>query len=65
MALLSQHIDKEDNILYPMADERIPEADQKKLEKGFEKVETEIIGQGTHEEFHRLLHSLKEEYLKE
>ena len=65
MALLSQHIDKEDNILYPMADARIPGADQKELKKEFEKVETEKIGKGKHEEFHRLLHILKEEYLKE
>jgi len=64
VALLSQHIDKEDNILYPMADMRISEADQKELEKEFEKVETEKIGKGKHEEFHRLLHRLKEEYLK-
>jgi hypothetical protein len=38
---------------------------QKKLEKEFEKVETEKIGKGKHEEFHLLLHKLKEEYLKE
>jgi hemerythrin-like domain-containing protein len=65
MALLSQHIDKENNILYPMADKRISEAGQKELEEGFEKVEREIVGPGRHEEFHRLLHSLKEEYVKE
>jgi len=65
VALLSQHIDKEDNILYPMADARIPGADQNELEKEFEKVETEKIGKGKHEEFHKLLHRLKEEYLKE
>lgn len=65
VALLSQHIDKEDNILYPMADARIPGADQNELEKEFEKVETEKIGREKHEEFHRLLQRLKEEYLKE
>lgn len=64
-ALLSQHIDKEDNILYPMADARLSPADQGNLEKGFEKIEKEIIGAGRHEEFHKLLHRLKEEYLKE
>jgi hemerythrin-like domain-containing protein len=56
-SLLSQHIDKEDNILYPMADARISGADQNELEKEFEKVETEKIGKGKHEKFHRLLHS--------
>lgn len=63
ISLLSQHIDKEDNILYPMAEDRLPEAKMKELEKGFEKVEKEIIGQGGHEEFHKLLHRLKELYL--
>jgi hemerythrin-like domain-containing protein len=65
MALLSQHIDKEDNILYPMADARITDAEQLMLEKEFEKIESEIVGPGKHEEFHRLLHKLKEEYLEE
>jgi len=62
--LLSQHIEKEDNILYPMADGRLSAAAQEDLEKGFEKIEKEVIGPGRHEEFHRLLHKLKEEYLK-
>lgn len=62
--LLSSHIGKEDNILYPMADARLSEAAQQDLEKGFEKIEKEVIGQGRHEEFHELLHRLEEEYLK-
>lgn len=64
-ALLSQHIEKEDNVLYPMADANLSEAKQKELEKGFERVENEIVGRGKHEEFHRLLHRLKETYLLE
>lgn len=63
-SLLSQHIEKEDNILYPMADARLSAAAQEDLEKGFEKIEKEVIGPGRHEEFHRLLHRLKGEYLK-
>lgn len=62
--LLSNHIGKEDNILYPMADARLSEAAQQDLEKGFEKIEEEVIGPGRHEEFHKLLHHLEEEYLK-
>ncbi len=64
VSLLSQHIEKEDNILYPMAENRLPEAKLKELEKRFEKAEEEIIGPGKHEEFHQLLHRLKELYLK-
>lgn len=47
-----------------MVDARMPEAAQEDLEKGFEKIEKEVIGPGRHEEFHRLLHRLEEEYLK-
>lgn len=64
ISLLSQHIEKEDDILYPMAEDRLSEAILKDLKKGFEKVEKEIIGPGRHEEFHKLLHRLKELYLK-
>lgn len=63
IGLLRQHIDKEDNILYFMADEHLSEEAQKKLLKDFEKVETERIGVGVHEKFHKLLHQLKGEYL--
>ncbi len=63
-SLLSPHIEKEDNILYPMADGRLSAAAAEDLEKGYEKIEKEVIGPGRHEEFHRLLRRLKEEYLE-
>lgn len=63
-ALLSQHIDKEDNILYQIADMHIPEDEQEKLLKEFERVEVEKIGVGKHEEFHELLKQLKKVYLE-
>jgi hemerythrin-like domain-containing protein len=62
--LLSNHIGKEDNILYPMADARLTAAAQQDLEKDFEKIEKEVIGPGRHEAFHKLLHHLEEEFLK-
>lgn len=61
--LLTQHIDKENNILYPMADRIFSEGIQKKLIKEFDKVETEEMGTGTHEKFHVILHQLHEVYL--
>lgn len=63
-ALLSPHIDKEDNILYHMADMHIPEDEQEKLLKEFERVEVEKIGEGKHEEFHEMLKQLKTVYLE-
>jgi hemerythrin-like domain-containing protein len=64
VTLLSEHIQKENNILFPMADKVIPREEQNRLIDDFEKVETEIIGEGTHERFHDLLDRLKSEYLK-
>jgi hemerythrin-like domain-containing protein len=53
--LLSQHIQKEDNVLYPMADQILTSEDQKELEKGFEEVETKIMGPGVHERYHLMI----------
>jgi len=60
--LLRQHIIKEDNILYPMADARIPREKQDALLEGFEKIEAERIGPGRHEAFHAMLDELGREY---
>jgi len=62
--LLARHIEKEDNNLFPMADAYLSEAVQKKLLESFEIVETEIIGPGKHEKFHRWLHIMEEMYTK-
>ena len=61
-ALLSQHIHKEDNILYPIADARLSPKTQAGLEKDFERVEEEVVGAGKHEEYHRLLEKLEKTY---
>ena len=63
IGLLVQHIDKENNILFPLADKVLSQAKQSELEEEFEKLEVERIGFGKHEEFHKLLHQLKEFYL--
>ena len=56
--LLRSHIQKEDNILYPMA-ERIISADEfAQMMVAFDKVEAEEMGEGTHERFHQLAHEL-------
>lgn len=62
--LLGAHIDKEDNILYPMANETLSPKEDEQLCKDFEKMETEKIGIGKHEEFHALLDKLSQIYLK-
>ncbi|MFN7181917.1 MAG: hemerythrin domain-containing protein [Planctomycetota bacterium] len=62
--LLQQHIFKEDNILYMIAENQIPANKQKEIVEQFEKVEKEIIGPGKHQEFHELIHHLEKVYIK-
>jgi hemerythrin-like domain-containing protein len=64
IALLTDHIDKENNILFAMADDRLSPETQEELSEGFEKIEESRIGAGKHEEFHALLHKLGDRYLK-
>lgn len=56
--LLRAHIQKEDNILYPMADRFLTPADQKSLAEAFERIEAHEIGEGVHEKYHQLAHEL-------
>ncbi|MGQ9731429.1 MAG: hemerythrin domain-containing protein [Candidatus Zipacnadales bacterium] len=58
--LLRAHIDKEDNILYPMADQLFTPGDQRALTEAFEKIEAEEIGEGVHDKYHRLAHEFAE-----
>jgi hemerythrin-like domain-containing protein len=61
--LLEQHIAKEDDILYPMADACLTDEQQTELSEGFERVEQERIGPGRHEAFHAMLGRLEKIYL--
>lgn len=61
--LLRSHISKENNVLFNMADNILSAEEQDVLFDKFEKIESERIGAGKHEEYHKLLDSLKKEYL--
>ncbi len=65
LALLRTHIRKENMILFPLGDKRIPEDVQAGLLERFERHEAEVMGPGVHERFHALLHRLSEDYAKE
>jgi len=62
--LLDPHIDKENNILYMIADMHIPEEKQKELLEDFEKFEKEEIGEEKHKEFKKILNNLESIYIK-
>jgi hemerythrin-like domain-containing protein len=63
ISLMLAHIDKEDNVLYPMGDSRFSKETQEALYEGFEKIEIERIGIGKHEEFHGMIEKLSKIYL--
>ncbi|MDZ7700131.1 MAG: hemerythrin domain-containing protein [Deltaproteobacteria bacterium] len=63
VTLLSQHIAKENTILFPMADGRLDTRTDARLVESFERLERERIGLGRHDEFHALLHRLRDEYV--
>ncbi len=63
IALMKDHIEKENKVLFVTADSRLSEKTQNQLFEGFEKIEAERIGVGRHEEFHDLLEKLSGIYL--
>lgn len=56
--LLRIHINKENNVLFPTADKILSAEDQKYLSDAFAKVESEEIGEGVHEKYHKMAHRL-------
>jgi len=57
--LLSQHIPKEDNILYPLADQICGPAEQKELLEKFEEIERDRIGEGKHHAYLNMISDLE------
>jgi hemerythrin-like domain-containing protein len=64
ITLLNQHIDKENNVLFPMAERQLSEATLDGLSKGFDRIEEQKIGLGKHEAFHKMIDQLESAYLK-
>ena len=63
--LLEQHINKENNVLFAMADRVLTEETQDGLFEEFEELEEDVIGRGKHEELHKRLERLSGTYLKD
>jgi len=57
-SLLRQHIQKEDSILYPMAEQRLPPPLMERVERDCARYEEERTGAGEHERLHRLAEEL-------
>lgn len=60
--LLVGHIQKEDNVLFPLADRVFAEQNQQDLLAAFDHVEAHDMGEGTHERFLEIARSLAQRY---
>jgi hemerythrin-like domain-containing protein len=60
--LLQSHIQKEENVLFPMANKVLSEQKKHEIVEKFEKIEEEVVGHGVHEQYHELLNQLKNKY---
>jgi hemerythrin-like domain-containing protein len=60
--LLHEHIHKEDNILFVLADRAFSDEDQQRLTAAFQTVEAREMGAGTHEKFLKVAEDLAARY---
>jgi hemerythrin-like domain-containing protein len=59
--LLREHISKENEVLFTMAEGMLSEKEQQELAEAFERVEIERMGTGTHERLHARMEQLLRE----
>ncbi len=55
-SLLRIHIEKENNVLFVMADKLLDDTMQDELFEKFEQYEESVMGHGVHEELHAMIH---------
>jgi hemerythrin-like domain-containing protein len=58
--LLREHIRKEDNVLYPMAEQMLDAEEDRQLVAAFEVIERDEMGEGAHQKYHEWAHELAE-----
>ncbi len=63
IALLTDHITKENLYLFPEADIKLDESTKASLDEQFETMEKEVIGLGKHELYHGWIDELSKRYL--
>src|SRR5262249_31073646 len=62
VALLREHIAKEDHCLFPMAEQALSEEDQRDLLESFSTLEHDDMGPDAHEKYLRLANELAERW---
>ena len=63
--LLTEHINKENNVLFSMADQMLSADKKREIADAFERHEREELGDGRHEYFHGIVKDLAARYLTE
>lgn len=63
VALLRAHIDKENNVLFLIAEQALAPGEQARLAEDFEKLEVDKMGAGTHERLHAKMDKLLAEVM--
>ncbi|MEC9491505.1 hemerythrin domain-containing protein [Flexistipes sp.] len=62
--LLRQHIDKENDILFRMAELSLGSDMDNKLFQRFEEIEEKEMGEGTHEKYHKMIDEYRKKFLR-
>ena len=62
-ALIKGHIQKENGVLFPIAERALDKDRLEQLFEAFEEHEENVIGHGRHEKLHELLEGMKAKYL--
>lgn len=62
--LLRAHIEKENQVLFVMAERMLPPDEHARLTTAFEEFEATHIGAGVHERYHEMIHILRDRYLR-
>jgi hemerythrin-like domain-containing protein len=65
ISLLREHISKENNILFVIAEKMLNDSEQANLAAAFDRLEEEKIGSGTHERLHTVMDELSAQFLGE
>lgn len=53
--LLREHIEKENLVLFMLADQVIPDAEQRELARAYDEFEANVMGAGVHERYHAMI----------
>lgn len=61
--LVAQHMEEEEQVVYPMAEQRLSPDAKRHLEEAFSQHEFQVMGPTGHDRYHEMAHELAELYL--